>query len=67
MVDPMIPRSHHPGPQKKLVLFAPYMHVYYLRAKINFYNIKDNNNTIKLINFLKIIMIFFIKSSSKPY
>jgi hypothetical protein len=45
LVDPMIPR-----PQKKLVVFAPYMRVYYLKAKINFYNIKNNNNTIKLIN-----------------
>jgi len=44
------------------------MHVYYLRAIINFYNIKGKKNT-KKINQLKVnfIMIFVIKSSSKPY
>jgi len=44
------------------------MHIYYLGAIINFYNIKGNNNTKKKnqlqINF---IMIIIIKSSSKPY
>lgn len=35
----------------------------YLRAIINFYNVKDNNNTKKI----KIIMILVIKSSLKPY
>jgi hypothetical protein len=33
-----------------LVGFAPYMHVYYLRAIIKKYYIKSNNNTKNLIN-----------------
>jgi hypothetical protein len=36
------------------------MHVYYLRAIINFYNIKKNNNTNKFINYKLISLLFLL-------
>jgi hypothetical protein len=44
-----------------------YLHVYYFRAIINFYNIKNNNNINELINQKPISLLFLLLSLPQSF